>query len=333
MHQALFYELFKEKTVKCNLCPHHCLIQEGKLGICAVRKNVNGKLYSLVYGKSMSAQIDPIEKKPLFHFLPGSKIYSFCTAGCNFKCDFCQNWTSSQSSKNGDIAGENKSPKQIIQEAIHYGCNSIAMTYTEPTIYYEYCLDVCKEAKKHDLKTVFVSNGYINKEPVDKIAKYLDAINIDLKSFNNEFYKKICGAKLQPVLDSIKYYHKKGIWVEITTLIIPDENDSDDELKQIAEFITSVDKSIPWHISKFHPDYKMTNKNTTSVETLHKAHEIGKKAGLKYIYTGNVRDAYENTYCPKCNKILIHRYGFQIIETNMKKNKCKFCNEKIAGFI
>jgi len=271
----------------------------------------------------------------LFHFLPGSKIYSFATAGCNLRCNFCQNWDISQISKGkeGQIRGQDKSPTRIVEEALKLGCNSIAMTYNEPTIFFEYCYDTCVEAKKNGLKTVFVSNGYITKEPIDKIQPYLDAINIDLKSFSDKFYKKICGARLKPVLDSIKYYHKRNIWVEITTLIIPEENDSEKELKQIAEFIASVDINIPWHISRFHPDFNMTDKSYTPTDTLHKAYNIGKKAGLKYIYVGNVPgDKLENTYCPKCNKLLIERFGFDITENNIKRGKCGFCSKKIAGF-
>jgi pyruvate formate lyase activating enzyme len=332
--EAMFYEKHDKEFLKCNLCPHYCIIKKGTHGACAVRKNENYKLKTLVYGKTIAAHVDPIEKKPLFHFKPGSQIYSFATAGCNFKCEFCQNWDISQISKgeSGKIIGTKKSPKQIVQETLAHGCNSIAATYVEPTIFFEYALDTFKLAKKQNLYTVFVSNGYINSKPVDKLQPYLDAINIDLKSFSDDFYKEVCGARLEPVLDSIKYYHKKGIWVEITTLIIPGENDSEKELKQIADFIASVDNSIPWHISRFHPDYKMTNKSWTPLDTLHKAYKIGEKAGLKYIYVGNVHgDKYEHTYCPKCKKIVIERWGFSIRENNIQNNKCKFCNERIAG--
>ena len=333
MQEAMFYE--KEKNyLKCTLCPHYCHVLPGESGACAVRKNIDGKLYTLVYGKAIACHVDPIEKKPLFHFKPGSNIYSFATAGCNFKCEFCQNWEISQISKgeSGEIIGENKSPEQIVKDALINGCNSIAMTYVEPTIFYEYALDTCKEAKKHDLYTVFVSNGYINNKPIDKIKPYLDAINIDLKSFNPEFYRKVCGGRLEPVLDSIKYYHKKGVWVEVTTLVIPGENDSDTELKKIAEFIASVDNNIPWHVSRFHPDYKMTDKSFTPAKTLHKAYDIGKKAGLNFIYVGNVLgDKYEHTYCPKCDKLLIKRWGFKILENHIEKNKCRYCKTKIAG--
>ncbi|MEM4397939.1 MAG: AmmeMemoRadiSam system radical SAM enzyme [Candidatus Woesearchaeota archaeon] len=335
LKEAMFYEKKPNNLVKCHLCPHNCVIPENKQGICGVRKNINGKLYSLVYGKAIAWHLDPIEKKPLFHFYPGNFIYSFATAGCNFSCKFCQNWDISQISKGKDaqIIGYEKNPEQIIKEAISMNAKSIAMTYNEPSIFYEYAYDVCVLAKKNNLKTVFVSNGYINKEPIDKIQPYLDAINIDLKSFSDEFYKKICGAKLQPVLDSIKYYHEKNIWVEITTLIIPEENDTDEELTKIAEFIASVDKNIPWHISRFHPDYLMTEKSFTSSTTLERAYKIGKKAGLKYIYIGNIPgNTYENTYCPKCKKLLIKRYGFQILENKIKNNKCFYCDEKISGY-
>jgi len=333
MQKSMFYKHLKDKTVKCELCPHNCIIQEGKSGVCGVRKNKQGELFSLVYGKTIAWHIDPIEKKPLFHFYPGSKIYSFSTAGCNFKCEFCQNWDISQISKGkeGKIIGEDKSPKEIVQEAIDSGCDSIAMTYNEPTIFFEYAYDTAKLAKEKGLKTVFVSNGYINKEPIDKISKYLDGINIDLKSFNDDFYKKTCGGKLKPVLDSINHYYKNNVWVEVTTLIVPGENDSEKELKQIAEFISGVSKDIPWHISRFHPDYKMLNKNITSEKTLDKAYKIGKKAGLNYIYVGNIfGNNYESTHCPECGEIVIERLGYRIIRNNLEKNKCE-CGKEIKG--
>ena len=220
----------------------------------------------------------------------------------------------------------------FVEIAKKHGCKSIAMTYNEPTIFFEYAYDTCVEAKKEGLKTVFVSNGYITKKAIDKIAPVLDAINIDLKGFTNKYYQKICGAQLQPVLDAIKYYYEKGVFMEITTLIIPGENDSDDELKQIAEFIASISKDIPWHISRFHPDYKMLNKNLTPINTLSKAYDIGRKAKLKYIYVGNVQgNKFENTICPKCNETLIKRQGYHIFDINIINNKCKFCNTKING--
>ena len=329
----MFYQKIKD-GVKCGLCPHSCIIHTDKFGVCGVRKNIDGKLYSLVYEKVIAAHVDPVEKKPLFHFLPGSRIYSYATAGCNLRCQFCQNWDISQISKgeHGQIIGENMSAKEVVMQALAMKCESIAMTYNEPTIQFEFAYDVCREAKNHNLKTAFVSNGYINRKPVDKIQPYLDAINIDIKSFSDEFYKKICGARLQPVLDSVKYYHKKGVWVEITTLVIPQENDSLQELNSIAEFIASIDNDMPWHVTRFHPDYKMRDKNSTSGTILHKAYDIGKKAGLKYVYVGNVvGDDKENTFCPKCNKLLVKRYGFDVLENNITGNMCKFCKQVIAG--
>jgi pyruvate formate lyase activating enzyme len=308
MHEAMFYESKSNKVVKCTLCPHHCLLKDKMIGACGVRQNISGKLISLVYGKTIAWHVDPIEKKPLFHVKPGSSIYSFSTAGCNLRCDFCQNWDISQISKglNRQIVGENKKPEELVKEALSLGCNSIAATYNEPTVQFEYAYETFVLAKKKKLLTVFVSNGYITKEAIDKLSPVLDAINIDLKSFNDDFYKKICGARLSPVLDAIKEYHKKDVWVELTTLIIPGENDSAKELKQIAKFIASIDVCIPWHISRFHPDYKMTDKSYTPENTLRLAYDIGKKAGLKYIYAGNVPGSrLENTYCPKCDKLLI----------------------------
>ena len=336
MHKALFWEKYekREGVVKCTLCPHFCLIQDGKAGACAIRVNKKGELYTLVYGRMIAGHVDPIEKKPLFHFYPGSSIYSYATAGCNMKCSFCQNWDISQVSKgsSGEVFGKSMSPEEIVKDAIRNGCNSVAMTYNEPSIQFEYALDVCREAKKKGLKTVFVSNGYISQEACDKISKYLDAINIDLKAFSDEFYKKVTGSRLQPVLDSIKRYHKNGVFMEITTLVIPGENDSPEELKDIATFIASVDKNIPWHVSRFHPDYKMRNKERTSMKSLEIAYDAGKKAGLNYVYVGNVHsDERESTYCPACGKCVIERRGFRVIGMEIIDGKCGFCKNRISG--
>lgn len=286
------YKKLDKQTVQCLACAHYCVIQEGKTGICGVRKNDGGVLFSLVYGKPAAVHVDPIEKKPLYHFMPGTKILSFGTFGCNFRCGFCQNYDISQnrlqvmSYKLQEM--EEWAPERIVKLALERRIPSIAYTYNEPTIFVEYARDTMVLARERGLKNVFVSNGYESKETLDYIGPYLDAINIDLKSFRNEFYQKNCGAKLQPVLDTIKRVHEMKIHQEITTLVIPGENDSEDELRQIAEFIASVDKNIPWHLSRFHPDYKMTGKDITSYESLAKAREIGLKAGLKYVYLGNV---------------------------------------------
>ena len=333
LKEAMFWKSLKDKSVQCQLCPHFCTIKEGERGKCGVRENIKGKLYSLNYGKIISTAVDPIEKKPLFHFLPGTDSYSIATVGCNFSCLFCQNWEISQMPKpKNPIVGHDISPAKIVEDAINKGCKSISYTYTEPTIFYEYAYDTAKLAHKNGLKNIFVTNGYINKEPLDKIKPYLDAANIDLKGWSEDFYKTVIGGRLKPVLDAINHMHKLGIWTEITTLIVPGHNDKPKDLKSMAEFIASIDKEIPWHISRFYPMYKMTDTPPTKIETIHKAVDIGKKAGLKYIYAGNVpSDPYESTYCPKCGKKIIERSGFSILDNKIEKNKCQFCNEAIAG--
>jgi len=331
MKEAMFYEKLSEELVQCNLCPHNCKIKDQKRGLCGVRENQKGKLISIVYGKACATAVDPIEKKPLFHFLPGTMSYSVATVGCNLTCKFCQNWEISQGNKpNKPIYGHDLTPKDIVDDAQKNKCESIAYTYTEPTIFYEYAYDTCVLAKKKGIKNIFVSNGFINPGPIDKISKVLDGINIDLKGFSEEYYEKICGARLQPILDAIKQYHKNRVWVEVTTLIVPGHNDNEEMLNKIAEFIAKIDKSIPWHISRFYPHYKMQDTPPTDIKIIHKAVEIGKKHGLKYIYAGNVPgDDYESTYCPKCNKKVIERFGFAVQNINIKDNKCKFCDESI----
>lgn len=283
MKKCVLYKALSSDKVKCLACKHYCVIEEGKYGICGVRKNIKGKLYLEVYGKPIAVAIDPIEKKPLRHFLPGTKIFSIGTIGCNFKCEFCQNADISQV-RQKDMYATELSPSEIVDYCLMNKIPSIAYTYNEPTIFFEYTYDTAKLANKKGIKNVYVSNGYYSKEAIDMISPYLDAINIDLKAFTDKFYNKICGAKLNNVLESIKYTHKLGIWVEITTLLVPDENDSIEEITKIAEFIKSVDEGIPWHVSAFHPAYKMMNKNRTPLEIVEKAVEIGRKVGLKYVY-------------------------------------------------
>lgn len=288
--ECKLYKKLENKKVQCTACAHKCKIPSGKTGICGVRKNINGKLKLLVYKKVIAKNIDPIEKKPLFHFLPKTKTYSIGTLGCNFHCDFCQNFEISQVKEvyHGKIFGENIEPKEIVKQAKNSGCKSIAYTYNEPSIYSEFVHDTAKIAHKEGLKNIIVTNGYFTKQSLNYLAKYIDAMNIDLKSFSEEFYKKRCSAKLKPVLETIKQAHKKGIHIEITTLIIPKENESEKELKQIAKFIASIDKNIPWHISRFFPMYKMSDKIPTKISTLKKAKEIGERSGLKHVYIGNV---------------------------------------------
>ncbi len=286
MKEAELYKKEKDK-IRCLACAHKCLIPKDKTGICGVRKNLNNKLYLLVYGKIASMNDDPIEKKPLYHFLPKTKSFSIGTAGCNFKCDFCQNFEISQAPKQGRIFGEEIKPEEIVKRAIQAGCRSISYTYNEPAIFIEFVKDTAKLAKKKKLKNVLVTNGFFSKESFDYISNYVDAMNIDLKSFSDEFYIKYCGGRLNPVLETIKMAHNKGIHIEITTLLIPGLNDSEKELEKIAKFIASVDKNIPWHISRFFPMYKMLNKPFTPVSTLEKAEKIGKKY-LNYVYMGNI---------------------------------------------
>jgi len=290
--EAMFYNKVEGKEAQCYLCAHNCKIALGQFGFCGVRQNIQGVLNTLVYAEVIAANVDPIEKKPLYHFLPGSMSFSIATKGCNFRCGFCQNWQISQAS------GQNKArevykmiPERIVEEAKKNHCQSISYTYTEPTIFFEYAYDIAKVAKQAGLKNIFVTNGYMSKEALETISPYLDAANIDLKSFREKFYVENCKGHLQPVLDSIKLAKKLGVWIEITTLIIPGHNDSASELSDIAGFIASVGKDIPWHISRFHPDYHFLSEKMTPIETLKKAEDLGKKAGLDYVYLGNVKDA------------------------------------------
>ncbi len=333
MQEAMFYEKKENKIVRCFLCSHNCVIQVSKKGICRVRINRNGALYTLVYGKLISEAIDPIEKKPLFHFNPGSLTYSIATAGCNFNCMNCQNFEISQlPKKTENIPGEFVKPEKVISAAKKYDCLSIAYTYTEPTIFFEYAYETSILGHDNDLKNIFVTNGYISEEALVKISPYLDGANIDLKSISDSFYRKICGAELQPVLDSIRLYKKLGIWIEITTLVIPTLNDSEEEFERIAKFIKSVGSEVPWHISQFYPTYRMLDYPRTPTSTLNKARKIGFDVGLKYVYTGNVPgDEGENTFCYNCGEILIQRYGFQLAKNHIKNRKCPRCGTKIDG--
>jgi len=331
--EAKLYRSIEDGNVDCFLCSHRCRIAPSKFGICGVRQNKKGKLYTHVYGEVIAAHIDPIEKKPLYHFLPGTASFSMATIGCNFRCPFCQNWQISQTSKrNGSgLTGQKLTPEEIVYAAKSHKCKSIAYTYTEPTIFYEYAYDTAVLAKKEGLANIFVTNGYMTPEALEAINPYLDACNVDLKSFSENFYKDICKAHLKPVLDSIRLMKKLGIWVEVTTLIVPELNDSDEELTQIAKFIAEVDPDIPWHISRFHPDYNYTESNATPLETLRKALSIGKREGLRYIYIGNVLGESEDTLCPNCHNILILRHGYSISQNKIKNSKCPYCGRPVPG--
>ncbi len=324
----------EKKIVECYLCAHNCRIKEGKRGICQVRENRDGVLYSLNYGKLISQNIDPIEKKPLFHLLPGSLSYSIATVGCNFRCQHCQNYDISQYPRlhSGTIAGKDATPEEIVVSAREHGCRSISYTYIEPTIFFEFAYDCAQLAHKSGIKNVFVSNGYTSPEATRKIAPFLDGNNIDLKAFTDKFYREVCGAKLGPVLDTISLMKELGVWVEVTTLVIPDWNDSDSELQEIARFIKSVDPEMPWHVTRFHPTFKMTDRGATPVSTLQRARHIGLAEGLKYVFVGNMPgEDGESTICPQCKETVLERMGFTIVSQNLAGGKCGNCGQSIAG--
>lgn len=334
MREAMLYSRLDENKVHCQLCKHFCTISDGKRGICGVRENRGGTLYSLVYGLSVATNVDPIEKKPLFHLQPGSKSFSVATVGCNFRCRHCQNWQIAQYPQlhPGELPGQELLPETIVEHSVATGCASIAYTYTEPTIFFEYAFDTAKLASAVGIKNVFVSNGYTSAEALRLIAPYLDAANIDLKAFSDDFYHKICGAKLQPVLDTIRLYRELGIWIEVTTLIIPGYNDSEAELRQIAEFICSVGAEIPWHVSAFYPTHKLLDAPRTSAEILRRARQIGLEAGLRYVYQGNIPgEGGESSYCHNCGELLIERYGFSIGKNRLVDGCCSSCGEPFAG--
>ncbi len=332
-HEALLYKKEPDNFVRCFLCANHCRIAPGSRGVCGVMENRDGVLYNLVYGLVVAENVDPIEKKPLFHVLPGSRSYSIATVGCNFRCTFCQNYTISQMPREtGRIVGQKRTPAQIVEMALETGSQSIAYTYTEPTVFFGFAYDTARIARQRGLKNVYVTNGYMTPEMLEMFSPYLDAANVDLKSFRDEFYRKYCGGRLEPVLDSLRKMKELGIWVEVTTLLIPGLNDGEDELKQSAAFIASLGTETPWHISRFHPQYNMTDRPVTPSSSIHEAVKIGKSAGLKYVYSGNLPgDSGENTFCPGCGRLLIGRYGYSIEQFVLKDKTCPYCGEKIEG--
>jgi pyruvate formate lyase activating enzyme len=356
LKEALFYEKMPDGRVRCTLCPHECKVAEGRRGVCGVRWNHQGTLYTLVYDKVVARHLDPIEKKPLFHFQPGSISYSIATVGCNLRCTFCQNWEISQAPKSKPsleekvnpeapepicpslegvaprIAGERVTPQQIVDAALRSGAKSIAYTYTEPTIFYELAYDTAVLARAQGLRNVFVTNGFISDPALRQMASVLDGANVDLKFFKDQNYRRITGARLQPVLDAIRLYRSLGVWVEVTTLVIPGLNDSDDELRQVAAFVHSVGPEVPWHVTQFYPAYRMTDRGPTPISTLRHARQIGLEAGLRYVYEGNVPgEGGENTYCYRCQALLIHRYGFLILDNRIRGGRCPRCGVPIEG--
>ena len=340
MHEAMLWERLDDQRVHCFLCSHHCRITEGKRGICAVRENRGGTLYSLVYGRVIAQAVDPIEKKPLYHFLPGSTSYSIATPGCNFRCRFCQNWEISQLPRRAEVANAALvPPDQIVASARRFGCASISYTYTEPTIFFEYAYDVARLAHDQGLANVFVTNGFMTPECLEMLGSrdasrpLLDAANVDLKGWSDEFYRKVVGARLEPVLESLRLMKRLGIWVEVTTLIVPGENDDEAQLRGVAEFIRDeLGPTTPWHVTRFHPDFQMDDVDPTPIATLRRAREAGLAAGLRFVYEGNVAGVDGGiTSCPGCGCQLVSRHGFHVAENRMSSGNCPDCGEAVAG--
>jgi len=333
MKEAYLYEKLGNQRVRCFLCNHRCLIKEGSKGICKVRENRGGALVSLVYGKVIARHVDPIEKKPLFHFLPGSRSYSLATVGCNFSCLLLPECRHLQMPADRDeIWGEVMTPSMIVDEAKTNRAATISYTYTEPTIFFELALDTARLAVKKDLRNIFVSNGYMTEECLKEISPDLHGANVDLKGFTDKFYKEQCGAKLDPVLKTLEVMKKLDVWLEVTTLLIPGLNDSAEELKGLAKFLADLDPGIPWHISRFHPSYRLMKVHSTPPGSIRKARDIGYEAGLKYVYTGNLPgDEGEKTFCHHCRELLVDRFGFYVRSNAIMDGKCSSCNSAIPG--
>jgi pyruvate formate lyase activating enzyme len=317
--------------VHCFLCAHHCRIAPGESGLCGVRENKDGVLYTLVYGRPVSTAVDPIEKKPLFHFLPGSRSLSLATVGCNFTCAFCQNSEISQMPRDqGRVVGRLLTPRQVVEEALVENCASISYTYTEPTVFYEYARDCARLASAEGIKNVFVTNGYMTAEMLADIDGDLHAANVDLKSFSDDFYRELVGARLMPVLDSIRRLHEMGAWIEVTTLLIPGRNDGEDELRALASFLVSLSPDIPWHVSRFYPAYNLMDVPATPVASLERALRLGREAGLHYVYAGNVPGHQsESTVCPACGEVVIERQGFRMVRNGISEGGCSQCGTKL----
>jgi pyruvate formate lyase activating enzyme len=332
--EALLYEKLSDSKVRCHLCAHRCVIFDGHKGICQVRLNRGGTLYTLVYGRTISQHVDPVEKKPLFHFHPGSTAYSIATPGCNFHCRWCQNWEIAQMPREQHlIVGNEASPEQIVAAAQYAGSRSIAYTYTEPTVFFEYAYDTARLAHAAGLANIYVTNGYMTAEMLETFQPYLDAANVDLKAFRDQTYRRYVGARLQPVLDSLKRMTALGIWLEVTTLVIPGINDDPAELRDAAQFVArELGSETPWHLSRFFPAYKMMDVPLTPLATLLQAREIGLGEGLKYVYIGNVPDNdSQNTLCPGCGQVLIRRHGFGVVANQIRNGHCPNCDCSIAG--
>lgn len=329
-----WHTLDQQGKVQCDLCPRFCQLKPGQRGFCFVRSNLDGKVVLTTYGRSSGFQVDPIEKKPLNHFLPGSKVFSFGTAGCNLGCKFCQNWDISKS-RQMDTLAKQATPQQIALTAQKLGCASVAYTYNDPVIFHEYAIDTAKECRKLGVKSVAVTAGYVCPEPRAEFYQYMDAANIDLKAFTDEFYVKMTGSHLQPVLDTLEYvYHQTHTWLEVTTLLIPGKNDSAEEIDRMTQWLVShLGKDVPLHFSAYHPDYKTRDIPATPINSLIQAYNIARDNGLHYVYLGNVHDkARQSTYCHQCGQILIGRDWYQLSDWNLDKSgKCQHCGAQCAG--
>ena len=333
MREAMLYEKRADGRVQCGLCAHRCTIAGEKRGVCQVRENRDGTLYTLVYGRTIAQHVDPVEKKPLLHFYPGTTAYSIATPGCNFRCPWCQNADISQMPREQHfIAGDKASPQEIIAAAKKAGSRSVAYTYTEPTVFFEYAYDTARLAREAGLANIYVTNGYMTVEMLETMHPYLDAANVDLKGFRDETYRKYAAARLQPVLDSLKAMKRLGVWVEVTTLVIPGINDDPAELEDAARFVADeLGEETPWHISRFFPAYEMTDVPPTPVATLQRAREIGLDAGLRYVYVGNVANE-ANTYCHVCGRLLIRRSGLWVSENHVQPDgRCPNCGTAVGG--
>jgi len=354
--EARFYEALPDGRVRCTLCPHHCRMLDGTLGACGVRVNHSGTLYTLVYDRVAATHLDPIEKKPLFHFLPGTMAYSFSTVGCCLRCSFCQNWGISQwpmehlprrvawqhpgqpavcvefQTLQDAVAGVPMTPERIVHSALASGASSIAYTYVEPTVFFELACDTAALAKRQGLRNVFITCGYTCEPPLRELAKLMDAVNVDLKFFREASYRHISRGRLQPILDAIRLYRELGVWTEVTTLVIPGVNDSDDELLGIANFIRNISPDIPWHVSRFVPAYRMLDRPSTPLETLTRACRLGRELGLRYVYSGNVPgEGGEDTACAECGATLIVRHGYQVRSNRIRDGRCPTCQTRIPG--
>ncbi|MDD3313401.1 AmmeMemoRadiSam system radical SAM enzyme [Pseudodesulfovibrio sp.] len=335
MQEARLWKPLRNGAAQCRLCNHFCAIPPGERGKCGVRENRDGALYALNYGRIAALNLDPVEKKPLYHFQPGSRTYSFATMGCNFHCAFCQNWTLSQPpGEDGRIEGRDATPEQLVAEAVRLGAASISYTYSEPTIFFELMQDSARLAKARGLKNIMVSNGFMSRECLDELRDDIHAINVDLKCFTETFYAELTGGRLAPVLENLKHIkHDLGWWLEVTTLLIPGKNDSPGELDRLTDFLAKeVGTDTPWHISRFHPDYKLTDRAATGRDSLEAAYAMGKSKGLKFVYIGNLPGTdRQQTLCPGCGELLIDRTGFSASGSRVRDGRCLRCGEPIPG--